>query len=416
MNSTLEEKIKRKSELTHFLLFVIICITAYIRSDLEDLFVEEAFFEVKIVGEIYSEGYRSLTTAQVLRSEVEEIEGRRAFISFKGVWEFPTDYFRAFGKIKIKEGRIYLYPDRENITFFDGDNSIRKFLKENYIDRTDDQRVRAVGLSFLFGESRSKAPPEVQRSFLTTGLVHLLVISGLHIATIAGVFMAFLPRFTAMKVALVFIFLYTAFIVPHNPPVIRASIMVSLFLISSLAYQKTVRLSVLFFSGSVILLLFPHFVREYSFWMSMVATLYILLSLQGVEGKGRLLTSLLVSLSAFAGVSPLIATLSYISPMSVIFTPLISSIVFAYSFTGVLSLLSLMSFPPFIDLFNLIGSLFIKAVDILEKLSVILIPSISLTESVLLITSGAVGLYIVQGMNKILVPLLMSLYLLIRSF
>ena len=309
---------------------------------------------------------------------------------------------------------MYVYPIADTVERVNDDGGLRRFLIKRYEDHTEDLRVRSVGLSFLFGEPRTLVSPEVQKSFLSTGLVHLLVISGLHIGMIAGIFLKALPRNVSLYASLVGVILYTLMIVPHEPPVLRATIMFALFLLSAMTYRKPIPLAILFFSGSVILVLYPNYAFSYSFWMSFFATLYILLFIHD-NRNGLITKSLGVSLSAFAGVSPLIASISYISPLSVVFTPLISPLVVAYSTLGMLSLLTGMSFPPFVDLFNFAGSIFIGSVSILESFSLRIIPSIGTIEAIVVTVIGALVMYFLPPQRRLLVPAGMISYLFIRS-
>ena len=309
---------------------------------------------------------------------------------------------------------MYVYPIDDTVERVKDGGGIRRFLKKRYVDHTEDLRVRSLGLSFLFGEPRTQVSPDVQKSFLSTGLVHLLVISGLHIGIIAGIFLKALPRKISLYASLIGVGLYTLLIVPHEPPVLRATIMFALFLISAMTYRKPIPLAILLFSGSIILVLYPHYAFSYSFWLSFFATLYIILFLQ--ENRSRLIPkSFGVSLSAFAGVSPLIASLSYISPLSVVFTPLISPLVVAYSTLGMLSLISGMYFAPFVDLFNFAGGIFIGSVSILESFSLRIIPSVGTIEAVVVTVIGALVMYFLPPQRRFLVPGGMIFYLFIRS-
>ncbi len=310
---------------------------------------------------------------------------------------------------------MYVYPLTGTLERLKRNGGIRDYLIGKYRQHTEDFRVRSVGLSFLFGEPRTLVSPDLQKSFLSTGLVHLLVISGLHIGIIAGIFLKTLPRSVSPYMSLIGISLYTFFIVPHEPPVLRATLMFTLFLLSAITYRKPVPVAVLLFSGSIILVIYPHFAFTYSFWMSFFATLYILLYIQNNKG-GWFSKSIGVSLSAFAGVSALIANVSYISPLSVAFTPLISPLVIAYSTLGMLSLLTTMTFSPFIDLFNFVGGLFIGAVSVLEAVSFKVYPSIGFIEAIVLTIAGAMLMYYLPYQKRIVVPTGLIFYLIIRSF
>ncbi len=125
--------------------------------------------------------------------------------------------------------------------------------------------------------------------------------------------------------------------------------------------------------------------------------------------------TLIASASAFTGVAPLISTFSGVSPLSVVLTPLLSPLVLIYSLFGVLSLLTLMSFPPFVDLFNLAGFLFQEAVKLASAFSFTLYPRIGSSEAVLLTLLGLALLYILRGYSRLLPLAGLNLWLLLRS-
>ncbi len=405
----------RRPELLHLLLFLLICTVAFFRANLEDFYEEEVYVRGEIVGDMLQEGEYIQTKIRITESEIEDIEGRKALLKVYGHLPTEARHISLIGDVRVTSNRVFIYASSQDVEIMRTEKSLRDFLMERYINNSKDRETTSLGLSFLFGQERELLPSDVQRDFLKTGLVHLLVISGLHIGIIAFLLSYMLPRFWGLKLALVGVLLYSLLIVPAEPPVVRATLMAVLFILSLLSFQPPNSLSILLFSGTLILIAFPHFVFSYSFWLSFVATAYIFLSLKDFEG-GRWLKTLLASLSAFTGVSPLIGTFSGISPISVLLTPLLSPIVMLYSFMGILSLVTLMSFPPFVDIFNLAGRVFRGAVELLSGLSFEIYPSLGNTEAVLVVALGAGALYFLKGYSKLAPLLSINAYMLIRSF
>ena len=405
----------RRPELLHLLLFLLICTVAFFRANLEDFYEEEVYVRGEIVGDMLQEGEYIQTKIRITESEIEDIEGRKALLKVYGHLPTEARHISLIGDVRVTSNRVFIYASSQDVEIMRVEKSLRDFLMERYINNSKDRETTSLGLSFLFGQERELLPSDVQRDFLKTGLVHLLVISGLHIGIIAFLLSYMLPRFWGLKLALVGVLLYSLLIVPAEPPVVRATLMAVLFILSLLSFQPPNSLSILLFSGTLILIAFPHFVFSYSFWLSFVATAYIFLSLKDFEG-GRWLKTLLASLSAFTGVSPLIGTFSGISPISVLLTPLLSPIVMLYSFMGILSLVTLMSFPPFVDIFNLAGRVFRGAVELLSGLSFEIYPSLGNTEAVLVVALGAGALYFLKGYSKLAPLLSINAYMLIRSF
>ncbi len=148
--------------------------------------------------------------------------------------------------------------------------------------------------------------------------------------------------------------------------------------------------------------------------MSFVATAYIILAIRGLNVDNKIKT-LIASLSAFTGVSSLVATFSGISPMSVIFTPLLSPVVLLYSLFGILSLITFMSFPPFVDIFNLMGRIFELSVAYLSDVSFRLYPQLSVTEAFILLSVGAFFLYVLRGFKRLVPLFAISSYLTLKA-
>ncbi len=404
-----------RGELVHLLLFVAVCLTAYLRGNLPDFEERDVYLRGKVVGDVLWEGNYIQTKVAVKESEIEEIEGREALLKIYGYVPSEIEEFSLIGNVKVRGNRLFISAKSEDVELLKPKEGVREFLVERYRRTSTDKSAVPLGLSFLFGQSRDLLPSQVQGSFLKTGLVHLLVISGLHVGSIAFILSKLLPRFWGLRLALVGIVLYSLFVVPNNPPVLRASIMFSLFILLSLSFRRPNSLAILLFSGSVILLFYPYYLFSYSFWLSFMATAYIILVLRSFSG-GRFKKTFAVSLSAFTGTAPLVSTFSYVSPLSVLLTPVLAPVVLAYSFFGVLSLLTLMSFPPFVDLFNLIGKIFQGAVSFADAFSFQLYPRISFSEACLLTSAGLFSLYFLRGERGLIALLLINGWLLLRAF
>ncbi len=367
-----------------------------------------------VVGDIIREPGYTLTKLRIEESEIEDIEGRKAFLKVFGLLPPDTEELSLLGNVSVRNNRVFVYAKGQDVEILPHSEGLREKLMKRYTSISMDKGMVPLGLSFLFGEPRELLPSRVQRDFLNTGLVHLLVVSGLHVGTIALVLSRMLPRFQGMRLALAGVLLYSLLIVPHEPPVLRASLMFGVAILALLSFHRPNMLSILLFSGTVILLIYPHYVFSYSFWLSFLATAYIILALKDLEANTRMKT-LIASASAFTGVAPLVSTFSGVSPLSVVLTPLLSPVVLLYSALGVLSFLTFMSFPPFVDLFNLTGRLFETTVHAGASLSFRLYPHIGLYEAVALSVAGLVLLYHLRGYSKVIPLVGINLWLFMRA-
>ncbi len=408
------ELINFRNFLFHILLFLLALIFSYFKGQIKDSYHKGVHVKVEIWGDLSFEGRIIRIPIKIIECEGADIRGRKALLFVRGD-TFPEGrYFLIKGNLKIREGRIYIWTNLKNVLPLNL-YSVRDFLMDKYIKASGGREKAGIGISFLFGEPRDVLDPSVRGDFLRTGLIHFLVISGLHIGVISLILSFLLPRPHGYILAIIGVCIYILLIVPSEPPVLRAGFMFIFLILSRLVHRKVNPLNTLLFSASLILFLFPYNFFSVSFWLSFLATLFILLSLKDLKGN-TIYKSFFVSLSAFSATSPLIATFSFISPLSVLVSPLLTPLVFVYSFTGILSLVTLFAIKPLVDLFNLFGSIFTKSISFLSDFSVLLLPALDKVEAFFLIFVGILGLYFFKGNYKLLPVAFINGWLFVRSF
>jgi competence protein ComEC len=135
----------------------------------------------------------------------------------------------------------------------------------------------ALAQGMLLG-IRSHIPEEVSNRFNISGISHILAISGLHVGVITGMLMAFFQFILGKRhyyyvwLALLALWLY-AMLAGASPPVIRAAIMASIFLLAELTGRQKNIAPALFFAGAIMLTANPGVIAEVSFQLSMTAML-----------------------------------------------------------------------------------------------------------------------------------------------
>ncbi len=177
---------------------------------------------------------------------------------------------------------------------------------------------------------RDGIPDSVKQNFSHTGTYHLLAISGLHLGIIAAIALSmglavFGRRYYLyVWLALLVIWFY-ALISGANPPVIRAAIMASVFLLAELTGRQRNALPALGLAAAVMVAIDPKVIFTASFQMSFAAMTGIILLYPGFRPCGQKLIcvslkqnnkltrlpgvvtdSLAVSLAATLFVAPLI--------------------------------------------------------------------------------------------------------------
>lgn len=184
-------------------------------------------------------------------------------------------------------------------------------------DRTALSKQGAVLEALLLGERR-RLDEATTSALQTSGLYHLVAISGAHIGILSLLILTVLravriPRRPSYGV-LIFFLLFYAMLVEGRASVLRATIMALTYFSGKLLWEKSNLINTVSFSALVILILNPFFLFEPGFELTYAATLSIVFFYPRVSKflsrlpckTGELLA---LSLTAQLGVMPLLASL-----------------------------------------------------------------------------------------------------------
>ncbi len=139
---------------------------------------------------------------------------------------------------------------------------------------------------------RGMIPASLKASFSHSGTAHLLAISGLHLAIVAGILLSLgiwlfgRRRYTYVWLALATVWLY-ALITGMHPPVIRGAIMASLFLTAELLGRQRSAITALAFAAAVMVGVSPQILWQASFQMSFVAMTGLIFIFPPLRAAGR---------------------------------------------------------------------------------------------------------------------------------
>ncbi|MCS7262855.1 MAG: ComEC/Rec2 family competence protein [Aquificaceae bacterium] len=363
-----------KGELFQLLLLLGALFLALWRVEKENRFLwfeeEDVLVQVVVLSPPYEVDFGLRATVKVTGGELPELYGRRAVLTLYGTKDVPSKGFSLRAKVRAEERSFFIsgsYRDIQEVGLYQ--TGVRELYIRRVEQRLEDQEIKALTLSYLFGESQETLPQDMQYYFLKTGLVHLLVISGFHVAMVFFVLRYLMPYPYGPLLGVIGVSLYVLLLVPQEPPVLRAWLMLLLWVLVRLQQGVPNTLNILLLSASVLLFFRPEFVHSYSFWLSFFATLYILLGLRLLpEGNSALYRYLLqplgVSFFAFLGVSPLLLSFTHTSMGSVIFSPLVGYMFFPFTVYGILQILTFFSLPSFP--LELLGKLILKTVSLLS--------------------------------------------------
>jgi competence protein ComEC len=198
------------------------------------------------------------------------------------------------------------------------------------IDRTFGEDA-PLARALLIADQR-QIPTEMRDRYAAAGLVHMLSISGLHVAVIAAAIellfqVARMPRRTALVGAFVATGIYVA-VIGAPPPALRSATMLGVGMISRLAQRPTSPWAA-WAIGAFVPLLVPRTVLDVGYQLSVLGMCALVaagalwrrqLDKRVGGWRGKLLREMLTSLVACAVTAPLVAwmfgRLSLIAPLS----------------------------------------------------------------------------------------------------
>ncbi|WP_313581618.1 ComEC/Rec2 family competence protein [Chishuiella sp.] len=140
---------------------------------------------------------------------------------------------------------------------------------------------RALISSMLLGD-RTELTPELNQSYIATGVVHILSISGLHVMMIYMILNFVLQPLLRLKngrkiriiLSLCCIWLFS-FYVELEPPVFRSALMISIYYISELLNRPKNIYHTLSLSAFIILVFQPNYLFDVGFQLSFSAVFFI---------------------------------------------------------------------------------------------------------------------------------------------
>ena len=203
-------------------------------------------------------------------------------------------------------GKIYDLRDKVN------------YVIDNIYTKDDAGIIKAVSTGDTSGLSK-----DARNLFNSAGIAHILAISGLHIAIVAGVIIAFLEMLGINKrksslIAVIILGFYTVF-TGGNTAVLRSFIMTAVVLMGRVFYRRSDALNSCSIAGIIILLLNPYSLFSIGFQLSFVSVAALIKLADFAEQadsisekiKGGIIASLFVSVVTF----PIISYNFYIVPL-----------------------------------------------------------------------------------------------------
>lgn len=178
--------------------------------------------------------------------------------------------------------------------FFEWIYSLRNRLSQILAEILPEPQA-SLAQGIILGK-RGNIPAPVTENFAMTGTSHLLAISGLHITIMAGIMLSFgiwlfgRRHYIYVWLTLTIIWLY-AMLTGMNPPVVRAAIMASLFLIAELLGRQRSGITALSFAAAIMIGVSPQIMWTASFQLSFLSMTGLILLTPSLLNLGRNLIS-----------------------------------------------------------------------------------------------------------------------------
>ncbi|TDQ82884.1 ComEC/Rec2 family competence protein [Sphingobacterium yanglingense] len=160
---------------------------------------------------------------------------------------------------------------------------LRERMMAKFSRYVDDPYAFQLAVALIFGY-RSEMDERMVNAFTNTGTVHILSVSGLHVALVFGLLMLLLkwvdyfPNGSHLR-SIIIIGMVWGYVVltGMSPPILRAGIMITFFILSLAVNRQQVTLNTLFASALFIVLFMPKSLFDVGFQLSYLAVLGIVL-------------------------------------------------------------------------------------------------------------------------------------------
>jgi len=260
-------------------------------SNLKD-YSHESIVEGEVID--IESGYYSKLTLNNAKINGEKIDGK-IYISYEGTTPLTTELVGSLVSmnssylvketVKIGDESRYYYV-YSNIKYFAKTyeiNSVKEIENpknwtknkvRNILHRGFNNENAEFIFSAIFGD-KTFLTDSVYDDYKLSGIVHVLAVSGLHVGIVVAIISFILKllhcnKYARLIISICLLSLYS-YLCSWSAPVIRASIMAVVLMISSLTYRQYDGLSALSFAGILVLIVGPVALFSASFLMSFVA-------------------------------------------------------------------------------------------------------------------------------------------------
>ena len=226
-------------------------------------------------------------------------------------------------------------------------NDLRNNILNIHAQNIKSPMLEILG-GIIFGDDAVNPDENTKTAFINSGIFHILAASGMNVTLIFGIWFFFAVRLKfnykfSILTGLALILFYTC-MTGFGPPIIRASLMLSLILIGKLIDRETPTLALLFIVAFLMLLFNPLMLFDIGFQLSFIVTFALILTapLLVFNFKYKILSYLLG-----ACMIPLIAQI-YAAPLQMYYFNTFT-VYSVFANIAIVPVLSIISFAGFIS-------------------------------------------------------------------
>lgn len=298
---------------------------------------------------IYNNGQEGVKSGEILSFVTNVTQSRLIILDGFNTYSFRNNigYNATVSIDKVVATKGYLKLDEK----------YRLHIKSMLNERMDESSA-SVCYAMLFGD-KQEIDEMVKNNFRDAGIVHILVVSGLHIGFLIACLYFLLDKLKAnkyVKFIVAFILLLTyCFLCSFSPSVVRASVMGLVVLLARLLGRRYDRLTSLGIAGFIIVLPNPLSALDVGFLMSFfcVATIFfifpVLTDLISKIIPRKCSEVLAMSISAQLGILPFLALFTESYNLLSVFANFVVIPLFSVMFPLLLLVMIICSIMPFMS-------------------------------------------------------------------
>jgi len=235
----------------------------------------------------YHSDYFDISDRIVLRGYLSTPIGSRNPGTFSYREYLLTRGISSFVSIKNRGGIERLSPGRKSLWLAGLIIPLRNYMLHVF-DHYLPEPQNSLIAGFLIGETRF-IPEKIYGDFKDTGTLHLLAVSGSNVALVIGTFafmmLVFRIPLRARYLISLLIILIFCNLSYNQPSVIRASVMIGLFIMGRLAYRRVNYINIIAMAAILILIFDPLMLWDIGFQLSFAAAFGLIYFLPMIFGR-----------------------------------------------------------------------------------------------------------------------------------